>query len=238
MNEHECRRIEPLLHLHRGGELSPDGLRRVEEHVRTCASCASTLDRLRRIDASLREARAEVPLHPHAAAGVAAVMTKIGGRHDDMPGRAQPAGPLPALRAALGTVFAAALLFFTFQAVRDVMKVSALETRLSAGPAHNRHADPVELARRALEQSEGGGFTGGVSAALGSGVERALGPLLARVGAERDGWIAGIGERYPELATVDPQDGLDERERRILATEGRAFLDEVRQLVAQGGEQR
>jgi hypothetical protein len=40
-----------------------------------------------------------------------------------------------------------------------------------------------------------------------------------------------LRERYGALFAVTAEDGLDERERRILATEGRAFLEELEQLV-------
>ena len=43
-----------------------------------------------------------------------------------------------------------------------------------------------------------------------------------------------LKKKYPALFTVTLDDGLDERERAILATEGRAFLNEMELLVSLG----
>ena len=46
----ECNKIEPLLYLYAGGDISGDDLQKTEEHIRQCTSCRDLLS-------SIREAR-------------------------------------------------------------------------------------------------------------------------------------------------------------------------------------
>jgi hypothetical protein len=45
-----------------------------------------------------------------------------------------------------------------------------------------------------------------------------------------------IARNYPGLATIDLSDGVDEREREILATEGETLLKELESIVRTGGK--
>jgi len=45
-----------------------------------------------------------------------------------------------------------------------------------------------------------------------------------------------IAKNYPGLATIDLNDGIDERERGILATEGETLLKELESIVRNGGK--
>ncbi len=45
-----------------------------------------------------------------------------------------------------------------------------------------------------------------------------------------------IARNYPGLASINLDDGIDERERAILATEGVAFLKELESIVRTGGK--
>ncbi len=64
---------------------------------------------------------------------------------------------------------------------------------------------------------------------LGRGVMKLLG--------RNEGLLEELSRRYPGLSTVTLDDGIDERERKILDTEGKAFLKEFEQLISQGAKQ-
>jgi hypothetical protein len=43
-----------------------------------------------------------------------------------------------------------------------------------------------------------------------------------------------FARRYPGLATVTLDDGIDEREQKILDTEGKAFIQDFEKLLREG----
>lgn len=242
MRGRECREIEPLLYLMREGELEQEQATRVGRHVAGCSTCSALLRELRSMESALERSRAALPKHPHAAAGVAAVMHATGGGEAGSRRRAwreESFGLFGWARTVFGTVVAVATLLLALQSVRDMVRLSTLETRLAAVDAGRGAAprDQLAIARSALQQAPPPGVLDAPSAAgLAPDLRRLVASISAIGGGRTEKWMSTMADRYPGLATVDPGDGLDSRERAILQTEGKALLEELEQLVNNGEE--
>lgn len=244
MRERECREIEALLYLMREGELEQEEAERVGRHVAGCTTCSALLRELRSMDGALERSRSALPTHPHAAAGVAAVMQATGGGEAGSRRRAwreESSGLFGWARAVFGTVVAAATLLLALQSVRDMVRLSTLEAHLAVVDSGRGAAprDQLAIARLALRQASPPGVLEVPSAAgLAPDLRRLVASIGGIGGGRTEGWMGTIADRYPGLATVDPGDGLDPRERAILQTEGKALLEELEQLVNNGDEKR
>ena len=145
-------------------------------------------------------------------------------------------------RPALATLILTSICVFIFQQVRDAVKLSQLEQRAELRGTNSTppisvnlpdelrmlNSDDVERQTRDLlpTRPQIAGFSDRPAEILRS-------VLLRMLGAET-GMFARLAQRYPNLASIDAEDGLDERERKILATEGQAFLKEFEKLIAEG----
>jgi len=221
--------IDPLLHLYRAGELSAAEQARVEEHVKNCVRCAEIQQRLLRMDVSLAPMRVAHTEERADESLIAAVMQDV-----RKPSRLvdSPAGGEDWLGALLGwarpsfAAFALGLaLLLAYQQSRDAMKLAKLEQHL-----HTRGV--AELARRPAELSSAGEALASLprAAAIGSESYGLLRSLVRGIGGTDDSFFKRFASRYPNLARVNPDDGIDEREQLILNTEGRAFARELEQL--------
>jgi hypothetical protein len=242
MRRRECRAIEPLLYLMREGELDRGEAETVGRHVAGCGTCSALLRELRSMDGALERSRAALPEHPHAAAGVAAVMRATGGAEADSRRRAwrgESSGLVGWARTVFGTAAAVATLLLALQSVRDMVQLSALEAHLAVVKPGKDAAlrDRLAIARSALQQASPPGVLEAPSAAgLAPDLRRLIASIGGIGGDRAEGWMSALADRYPALATVDPGDGLDPRERAILQTEGKALLEELEQLVNNGEE--
>jgi len=114
---------------------------------------------------------------------------------------------------------------FFLQSILDAHRMAALDERLAQvrPPALRREVLPPQSVAEAKEMLHA------LSAGIGPfGGNLRIGPLQQATLMDR------LKNKYPALFTVTVDDGLDERERAILATEGRAFLNEVELLVRLG----
>ena len=237
----ECRRIEPLLFLFRDGELSPEELREVQRHIDVCFRCREVLQQLRSVDAALAPLREEVPDSVGSIDAINRTMDQLAGQHKRMGERNQSV-LLDWLRPALSWMVMAAVVLLLTQQVRDAVKIADLEKRLGA--------------RGNVVASSGSALNPGVLRFLtGESIDRRSG--IAAAPSLKDASTASdpmqlipsgilslfqrnstlfdeLSRRYPNLSTITLDDGIDERERKILATEGAVFLREFKQLLQEG----
>ena len=235
----DCRKIKPLLHLYREGELSEDEKTRVVEHIKTCSRCRVIHDQLLSIDAALKGLRAQVP-EAVSDPGLVGETIDLISKKKDVGGSGEYLDDLldlifSWLRPALSlTLIAAAILFVTQQA-RDSIKVAELENRLSvrgnvvAAEASSKDnlASLQQRAKKLMSSKPS-------MAAIVSDPSGLLGSGLMELFRHNPGLFEVLSRRYPNLSSITLDDGLDDRERKILATEGKALIKEFEQLVHEG----
>lgn len=241
-----CRRIEPLLYLYRDKELSADDRKKVLEHTRDCRDCRAILGQLVSIDKVLGEMRKIVPDLSSDSVLINETMKIISeGATHGLPD--QKSAPLLDdivfwLRPALRVILFAAVLTVVLQASRDAFKVADLEHRLrehgnaAASATAMTPSGGLQLSDLASLQGERRGpFSrrSGTPAIAGDPM-RLLAPGLMELVRHKTGLFDDIARRYPNLPTITLEDGLDDREREILATEGKEFMKEFEKLLLEG----
>lgn len=231
----DCRNIERLLYLYREGELSAGDRAAVADHTRTCARCRAILEHLVSIDDTLRAGREEVPVLQGGNALVEKAMARISGLEvsaaQEARGRPLEMFILRRLRPALASAVIVGALLFAFEQSRDVIRIDELEARLqNAGSGARPFAGlPSQIdPSAALPMLKRAGVMADPAELLRSG----LFDFLRR----KEGLFDELARKYPGLSTVVLEDGIDERERKILETEGRAFLKEFDTLLHEGGQ--
>jgi hypothetical protein len=229
-----CTEIEPLLYSHRAGELTADEEDLVRQHVKTCAQCAKIVEELRVIDATLQPIRTEPSgLKPgrdlvrETMAGIGSFRTKGW----SLFGAAQPTEWIERLRAGLAFGLTALAVLFIFQEVNDAVSVVSLEQRVhepsAAAILSDSYARIRDLKTRLATTAAGARAEAMISPSFFS-------PRMFDLFKKRQSAIEKIAERYPELSTVNADGPLTDRERNILATEGKAFLKDVELFVQKG----
>jgi len=222
-----CARARQLLHLNREGELREPLRSEVLRHADRCPACASELARIvntQKVFDTLRNAEPALG-KPHEL--TTAIMHRVLSR--DQPAR-WPVLFLPvfmSIRLQRAVQFACILLVAAFfvQSILDARRMAVLDERLAQvrPPAVRRKVLPPQSVAEAKEMFHA------LSAGIGPfGDDLRIGPLAQATLMDR------LRKKYPALFTVTVDDGLDERERAILATEGRAFLNEVELMVRLG----
>ena len=222
-----CARARGLIHLNREGELRESLRGAVLRHAARCPECASELARITHTQKVLDSLRNAEPVLGNPRELTTAIMDRVLSRCE----RARrPVFSLPVfmwLRFQRAVQFACILLVTAFflQSILDARRMAALDERLAQvrPPAGRREVMPPQSLAEAKEMFHA------LSAGIGpfSGNLR-IGPL------EQATLMDRLKKKYPALFTVTLDDGLDERERAILATEGRAFLNEMELLVSLG----
>ncbi|MEX2116957.1 MAG: zf-HC2 domain-containing protein [Bacteroidota bacterium] len=240
-----CRDIKPLLYLHRKGELTPEEDFTVRTHLEACSNCAGIRQALSEIDDLLLPGRSAAPtlrndriLIERALAGVDRKDQRNRSDYTEILDRILSWG-----RPALATVVATMACLFVFQETRDALKTSSLERRLQVrGDASIPHA--MALIPYAMPSGEI--FTPGeirtflsnprTTAGVGEDQLKILGSILPGIFGSSDDLFTRLATRYPNIARVTFDDGLDEEERTILATEGKSLMKELETLLSQGAQ--
>lgn len=244
----ECRRIEPLLPLYRDGELSDLERSKVIAHVDTCPRCKSLLQQFRAIDAALGPARENAPDLPTGARVADRVLDRLASQRS---GWSKKRGRVPTMsellywfRPALSVAVVAAVAVLVAQQTRDAMMIASLENRLRAqGDIASEETSLVSSATRllagfaAIQEEQGTSVPSPTpNAAMAEDPLRVLGRGLMGLFHQDRGLLEVLSRRYPHLSEVKLDDGIDERERKILDTEGKAFLKDFEQLIREGAQ--
>ena len=230
-----CRTIDALLYLYRDGELSANDKTTVDEHVRSCLRCREILEDLLSMDKAL------LPLREHAPQGGLdmAAMTETLRQCSEQAAGAVTGGDAATLldalsgylRPALSVGLIAAALLFITQESRDALTVAGLERRLQS------HGDIIATeTQHRDDQASLESFIASKPAAatLGGDPSAFFGASLAELFRHSPGLFEELARRYPNLSSITLDNGLDERERAILETEGKAFMKEFEQLTRKG----
>ena len=217
-----CKKIESLIYLYRDGELSPEERRLVLEHAKTCERCDTIRRQLHSIDDAIVPIRKNVPVVSEDSALVNDTIHWIS--RASRQSRTDEKHSLLVdlvfgwLRPALSIIVPIATVLFIIQQSLDSQKINTLEQRLqntghtamASDALRFLHIDPSSLQ----------------NASAGS-------ELLALL-KQNNGLFVYLSHRYPNLAAITPENGIDEQERKILMTEGKIFLKEFEQLLHEG----
>jgi hypothetical protein len=219
------------MHLNREGEL-PEGVRtRILRHAERCTGCAAELDLIRRTEGVSASLRHSEPVLRDPALLTLEVMRRVEAGGLSPKGRwfdRVLAEWIP-LDVPSGLRFAAVLLVLVFftQSTVDGNRMARLDERLAQVPAGRAEQLP-SLSSIAGSSSLASALAGADPDEIGlTGLLRVLGSSPPGTSSLMD----RLRTKYRGLFSVSAEDGLNERERAILATEGRAFLKELEQYV-------
>jgi hypothetical protein len=235
-----CKDIEPLLYMHRDGERTPEEDSLVHAHLAGCPECSALHRRLHELHEHLASART-VSVPPLAIADL--TLAKLNGNEWKRTSRQPWVQTLfDWTRPALATAVAVLFLFLLFQETRDALKTSALEQRLRDqgsgaqiwNPLWTLPGSPAFETLLNPQAATPSPDPFPAMAAVGEEQLRALGSLLSTVVGSSDDLFVRLSKRYPNVARIRFDDGLNEQERRILATEGQLLLRDLQNMISQG----
>jgi len=218
-----------MIYLYKPGELSQAEKSRLEKHLGRCPACAAEAVAARRTDQMVTALREREPVLDDPEGLTASIMRGVESERQRA-WSAQRRIPMPsaaARRIQLACSVALMLIVFVVvgQTYSDARKVQALEQRLGGeGDAQVARAEVVPFERLRAEVLSV--------------------PELLRLfqmfdqsnrGSQRT-LMDHIARNYPGLSSINVDDGIDERERTILATEGESLLKELESIVRTGGK--
>lgn len=241
----ECRKIESLLYLFREGELSPREREKVLEHTKACTRCREILTQLASIDDALLPLREASPELIGGTSLVNETISLISREKGDRRAPEIEASLVDRisfwLRPALGVIVLTGIILYVAQQSRDAVKLDDLEKRLQVYGAAAAMRDPYGLLGKAgssdlalLGRGDGRMFTQLQSSSIGGSPISFIGSGLLDLFRENRGLFEEFKKRYPNLASIKLDEGIGERERKILATEGKAFMKEFEKLLQEG----
>jgi hypothetical protein len=242
-----CREVRKLLPLYREGEMAEAIRQQVHRHVESCKACEGELRDMGRVGDALAALRSVGPRLYDEDALTERILGQVASTRDrDHRGVEQFLPPSFRRMETACTLAAAALVAaFFVQNIYDMHRVAALESRLNQSPRatavvplepHLSAAGLGTIAEIAASLSE-------PSAAQGINVrvwqqvrdvERSLFDVLrdGRPGVADE--VLRLREKYPELWTLSPTDGLGSHDRRVLDREGKALLKDLRPFMQEG----
>jgi hypothetical protein len=241
-----CNRIEPLLYLYRDGELTAGEERAVMEHLGECPSCRAVVTGLRKLGDALSAGAGYAGATDADPLVVGRTLDVIRKNSRRLSGSGSGPGVAVRLAGRLRPAFGFAILcltvLFCYQQAHDAYRMTLTEGLLAVRSVRESGGRPgvtMDL-YRLLDALSPGGWRqrtiGPVSAAslipwfIPSGSRPESGEY-PRAG---DDLFRKFSAKYPRLSGVNPYDGIDEREREILSTEGPAFLAEFRNFIKEG----
>ena len=220
-----CEQIQLLLYLDRSGERTQKEDALVTEHLLTCSSCMAEDARIKATDVRIRAIAREEPACSHRDALIAATVVCVSVRPDRTEVVLRWLGSYSQhIQYALGSALAVICILFNAQTFYDAKRLELLEQK----------TDQVRMRALGSEAltAEIHGLSGRVEAnsfqTILSFFYRSTGehpPLLA------DYWK----KKYPALAALRLTGNPTEEERRILATEGAALVQELTRWINSGG---
>lgn len=251
----KCSQAQNLMYLYRPGELTGKRRQQLEEHLASCHTCATELKAALEMEKRVSDIRHVEPRLEDPAPFLRTVMratTETGQRPAKSAQR--PAGILGALPewtvtqafriAACVTLFVISGTFF-LQTSLDARQVATLERRLKSLSTTPGTIDQQNIQHAGLFLS-GSDRIAALPESLGVAVTEirqwqkepaAAAILLTLFGRQRENGtsiIDYLAKKHPRLASVRIDDGFDDRERKILASEGEAFLKDVESLMQKG----
>ena len=240
----ECRKIESLIYLFRKGELSVDESKKVLEHTKSCAHCREIIQQLLSIDTALLPVREIVPDMSGDVSLVNETINRIVKTNVNTVASKKKSLNLDIifdwLKPALSFIVLAATVLFVIQQSRDARKISELEIHLrtTKGNAGSDISYTNSDARNIIgivTPKVKDGFSSSLNnAGIGLDPMRMIGSELLELFKKKNGLFDYLSYRYPNLSEVNIEDGINDRERKILATEGKALMKDLEQLTQEG----
>lgn len=231
-----CTSARRTMLLYREGELTPSRAKSLAEHCASCAECARIAQRVEKEFASVDALRRRQPALVEPQALTMSIMRGIEISRKPVAHLKSPRGTLGRFlilaRRAGGVAVAAMLVSYAALSTRDARTVASLERRIGAY-ARGEGENAVQLAREATALLEARNDAPYARSGIDPGdVGRMLEFLVAPGESKARVTIEDVLLRkYPGLASVTLQDGLDDRERTILADEGARFLNDLEKLI-------
>lgn len=245
----KCRQAQDLMYLYRPGELTVERRQELDEHLAACLTCAAELKAALEMETRVSEVRDLEPRLEDPARLARAIMGAIAEpsrRPKNLLGTLTGWTVTPAFRiAACAALFVICGTFFLQTAI-DARKVATLEGRLKSLSTTPGAIGPQDVRRAGLFLSGTdriAAFPDSLGVAVSHirqwqkepGMSAMLQTLFGRQGQNGTTMIDYLAKKHPRLASIRIDDGFDDREREILASEGEAFLKDVENLIRKGG---
>ncbi len=245
----KCHQAQDLIYLYRPGELTVERRQELEEHLASCSACSAESRAALQAEKRVSGVRNIEPRLGDAARLTRAIIraTVAPGQHPvDLFGSLSEWTAAPAFRiAACFALFMISASFF-LQTVVDARKMEILEGRLKSVSSIPATISPRDIQRTGLilpgsaiipmlpESFDVAGADIGQwqkEPALAA----ILQTLLGRHGQNGTTMIDYLAKKYPRLTSVRIDDGFNDREREILASDGEAFLKDMETMMQKGG---
>jgi len=237
-----CRTARRMIYLYKPDELSQSERSRLERHIERCSECAAeamAARRTRQVVAALAD-RKPVLHDPEEFTRYVLASVKSEQERVWLGQRRTSVFPFPlrGIQLASGVSLMFIVLALIVQTYSDARKVSALEERLN-GEVRERAVRTVAPGAKLdsfglpLHQEKEVQQAGLLGLPRIPALKEKADPLP---GKWRHTLIDYIARNYPELASINLEDGLDEQERAILATDGGELLSE-REFIVRAREE-
>ena len=240
----ECRKIESLIYLFRKSELSADESKRVIEHTKSCARCREILQQLHSIGAALLPVREKTPDLSGDVSLVNETINRIVKTNAGTVVNKKIFLNLDIIfgwmRPALSFIILAATVLFVTQQSRDARKISDLEIHLRTTKGNGgsdifyTNSDARNILGIVTPKVKEDFSSSLNNAGIGLDPMRMIGSELLELFKKKNGLFDYLSYRYPNLSEVNIEDGINDRERKILATEGKALMKDLEQLTQEG----
>jgi hypothetical protein len=245
----KCDQAQDLMYLCRPGELFGEQRQELEEHMATCTACAAEMNAVREMEKRVSEVRNTEPRlkdPAHITGAILRAIDRSRQQPDILPRILPEWTTTPAFRIAACIALFLLCGSFFLQTAIDARKVATLEGRMMSLSTTSNAMEPQEIQRAGLFLSGTGWFTA-LPESLGIAAteitqwqkEPAMATMLATLFGRQDRYgttmIDYLAKKHPRLASVRIDDGIDDREREILASDGEAFIKDIEMLIQKGG---
>jgi len=245
----KCRQAQDLIYLYRPGELTEARRLELGDHLASCIACAAEWKAALELEERVSDLRNIEPRLDDAALLTSAILGNVAASNRQPTGSllALPAWTVsPAFRIAACVALFVVCGSFFLQTAIDANRVVRLEGQLKLLGASQSATGPLGIQRAGflLPNTE---RIGTLADSLGivitdfrkwhheSALSATLRTLLGRPGQTGMTTMDYLAKKHPRLASIRIDDGIDNREREILASEGEAFLKDVESLIRKGG---
>jgi len=245
----KCPEAQDLLYLYRPGELTREERRDLEAHLTSCATCAAEQKALANVEKKISDIRNTEPQLNNPAHLVDAIMraTVTAGHLAGNPFEnllSWTTAPAFHLAACIALFMLCGTFFL--QTAMDARSIVTLEERLKSertAPSAMR-ANELQRAGLPFPATDRISLPAALRGDAGTHLRRwrqeptleaILMVLLGRQASPETTVIDYLAKRHPRLASVRIDDGIDDHEREILASDGEALIIELESLMLKGG---
>ena len=223
-----CRTARRMIFLYKPGELSEAQTSRLEKHLGRCQECAAEVTAARRTGQMVTALREREPVLDDPKGLTAAIMRGVESERQhswsDQRGVHMPFAAVLRIQVACSVALLFIVVAVVTQTYSDARKVYALEQRLhdeDGARTVSAGVVPEQLRAKVLNVP---------------GLLRLIQVFDQSNRSSQRTLMDQIARKYPGLASINLDNGIDKRERAILATEGETLLKELESIVRTGGK--